>query len=103
MIGEAKSIKFEKNGRVVLAEVKRDRAFVLLIKMRNDESCCAARAGSLRDWHERLGHVYVDAIRTMARMGAVEGLQVDDDEENFFCEPCMIAKQSHPKNEIQKA
>jgi len=32
----------------------------------------------------------------MARTGAVEGMQIDGDEENFFCEPCMIAKQSHP-------
>jgi len=72
MIGNAKTIKFEKNGRVVLAAIKRDRVFVLLIEMRNSESCRAARAGSLRDWHERLGHVHADAIRTIARTGTVE-------------------------------
>jgi len=42
MIGDAKSSKFEKNGSVVLAAVKRDRAFVLLIEMRNSESCRVA-------------------------------------------------------------
>jgi len=67
MIGDAKSIKFKKNRCIVLAAVKRDRAFALLIETRNSESCRATRAGSLRDWHERLGHVHVDAIRTMMR------------------------------------
>jgi len=61
------------------------RVGVLLIETRNSESCRAARAGSLRNWHERLGHVHADAIWTMARTGAVEGLQIDGDEENFFC------------------
>jgi len=32
----------------------------------------------------------------MARTGTIESLQVEDDEENFFCEPCVIAKQSRP-------
>jgi len=32
-------------------------------------------------------------------------MQIDDDEENFFCEPCVIAKQSrpaHPKSERKR-
>jgi len=104
MIGTGKSIKFEKNRRVVLAAVLRDEVFVVLIS-RSSETCCAARAGSLRDWHERLGHIHVNAIRTMAPTEAVEGMQIDDDEENFFCEPCVIAKQSrpvHPKSERKR-
>jgi len=78
---------------------------VALIETRSSETCCAARAGSLRDWHERLGHIHVNAIRTMARTGAVEDMQIDDDEENFFCEPFVIAKQSrpaHPKSERKR-
>jgi len=79
--------------------------FVLLIETCNSESYRAARAGSLRDWYERLGHVHVDAIQTMARTEAVEGLQVDGDEENLFCGPCMVAKQSrlaHSKSERKR-
>jgi len=72
MIGDAKSIKFEKNRRIVLATIKRDRAFVLFIETHNSESCCVARAESFRDWHERLAHVHIDAIRTMACTVAVE-------------------------------
>jgi len=49
MIDTEKSIKFEKNGRVILAVVSRDNIFVSLIEMRSSETCCAARAGSLRD------------------------------------------------------
>jgi len=74
MIGTEKSIKFEKNGRVVLAAVLRDDVFVVLIETRSSETCCAARAGSLRDWYERLGYIHVNAIRTMARTEAVEGM-----------------------------
>jgi len=105
MIGDAKSIKFEKNRRIVLAAVLRDEVFVLLIETRNSESCCAARAKSFCDWHERLEHIRVNAIRTMAHTGAVEGMQIDGDEENFFCEQCAIAKQSrlaHPKSERKR-
>jgi len=106
MIDAEKSIKFEKNGHIVLAAVlKRDDVFVLLIETRNSELCCAARARYLRDWHERLGHIHVNAIRTMLRTGAVEGMQIDGNEENFFCEPCVIAKQSrpaHPKSERKR-
>jgi len=83
MIGTGKSIKFEKNRRVVLA-VLQDEIFVALIETRSSETCCAARAGSLRDWHERLGYIHVNAIRKMARTGVVEGMQIDDNEENFF-------------------
>jgi len=102
IIGDMKSIKFEKNGRVVLAAVLRDDVFVLLIETRNSELCCAAQAGLLRDWHERLGHIHVNAIRTIVRTGAVEGMQIDGDKENFFCELCVIAKQrcpAYPKSE----
>jgi len=70
--------------------------------VRNSESCRAVRVevkmGSLRDWHERLGHVHVDAIRKMANIGTVEGLKIDSDEENFFCEPCVVAKQCRPSH-----
>jgi len=109
MIGDAKTIKFEKNGRIVVMAVIRDSVFVLLIEVRNSESCRPAqgevRAGSLRDWHERFGHVHVDAIRKMANIGVVEGLKIDSDEENFFCEPCVVAKQyrsSYQKNEWRR-
>jgi len=74
--------------------------------VRNSESCRAAqveaKAGSLRDLHERLGHVHVDAIRKMANMGAVEGLKIDCDDENFFCEPCVVAKQSRPSHQKRR-
>jgi len=38
----------------------------------------------------------------MACTGAVEGMQIDDDEENFFCEPCVIAKQNRPAHPKRK-
>jgi len=69
---------------------------VLLIETRNSESCCAVRAGSLCDWYERFGYIHVNAIRIIVHTRAVEGMQIDGDEENFFCEPSVIAKQSHP-------
>jgi len=94
MIGDAKLIKFEKNGRVALAAVIGVGAFVLLIETRNIESCRAAQVGSLRDWHERLGHIHVDMIWTMAPTEAVGSMH--GDEENFFCESCVVAKQSRP-------
>jgi len=42
MIGDAKSIKFEKNGRVALAAEEQDGAFVLSIETRNSASGIAS-------------------------------------------------------------
>jgi len=75
----------------------------MLIEVRNSESYRPARVkvrtGSLRDWHERLSHVHVDAIRNMANIGAVGSLKIDSDEKNVFREPCMIAKRCHPSHQ----
>jgi len=95
--GNDKQMTFEKNGHVVLMAVKRERSFVLCIKQREVkhekyEKCCAARTGNLRKWHERFGHIHVDAIREMARTKAVNGLQLDKDEKEFFCEMCIRSK-----------
>jgi len=42
--------------------------------------------------HRRLGHISVDAIRTLIRSGSITGLQLIDDLPPFTCDSCEYAK-----------
>ena len=44
--------------------------------------------------HRRLGHISVDAIRTLVRSNAVTGLHLIDDFPPFTCDSCEYAKQT---------
>ena len=54
--------------------------------------------------HRRLGHVSVNAIRTLIRNNVVAGLQLLDDASPFFCESCEYAKTTRkPINKERQA
>ena len=42
--------------------------------------------------HRRLGHISVDAIRTLVRTGSITGIQLIDDLPPFTCDSCEYAK-----------
>lgn len=48
--------------------------------------------GSLKLWHERLGHVGLNTIREMHKNNLVKGLNISKDED-FMCESCQYGKQ----------
>lgn len=51
----------------------------------------AAQSGSLRLWHERLGHVNNQTIKDLIRRGMITGAKLTDID-NFFCEACQYGK-----------
>lgn len=62
-------------------------------------------AATLDEWHQRLGHVSKDTIRSMAKKGMVEGLMITRDS-NINCEVCAIGKctaVNHPTRLSRKA
>ena len=50
--------------------------------------------------HRRLAHIVPDAIRKTIKDGAIEGIQLVDDESTLVCEACKQAKAT--RKEIRK-
>lgn len=65
----------------------------------------AALSSSLIDWHEKLGHISFDKIKSMSKNGIVSGLKIT----NFNtskCESCALSKthrSSHPTRTTPKS
>lgn len=61
-------------------------------------------SASLRQWHERLRHVNIEALKRLFSKYIVEDIKLTDSK-SFFCETCVYAKQhklkfaSKPKSE----
>lgn len=56
---------------------------------------------TLKDWHNRMGHVSKMVIMDMARKKTVDGLQVNSQEEQFFCDDCILNKGSSASHPIR--
>ena len=47
---------------------------------------------SLKDLHEKIGQVSLFAIRNLIWKGIIEGVKLTDEDMNFQCQPCILAK-----------
>ena len=61
-----------------------------------------------RIWHERLGHASLDRMKTLAKMGAVQGLNISnfDGVKKLSCETCIISNMKEakfPKDQARRA
>jgi hypothetical protein len=70
------------------------------------KACIAAETKtiSLKDLHEKLGHSHHESLRTMSRLGYLEGYQLKDDK-SFECEACIqwkLAEDNIPKSSESK-
>lgn len=83
-----------KKGQTVLAGYSGDNGlYYLMIRLRGHVA--KKVAGSVKLWHERLGHISVDTVKRMAKTNIVTGLDITtDDTTNFFCEGCVKRKMS---------
>lgn len=58
-------------------------------------------AGSIKLWHERLGHISVDTVKRMAKTDIVTGLDITtDDTANLYCDGCVKGKMSRKPCEV---
>lgn len=95
--GETKAYGFEdarNQFRMAFRERKNEHAHV-----------CSTNSASLQQWHRRLGHINVAAIKKMCNANIVNGIDFSD-EKNFFCEECQYGKMkrsSHPSSGIRNA
>lgn len=95
--GETKAYGFKDTRnqfRMVFRAKKNEHAYV-----------CSTNSVSLQQWHRRLGHINVAAIKKMCNANIVDGINFSD-ERNFFCEEYQYGKMkrsSHPSSGIRNA
>lgn len=51
---------------------------------------------SLEDWHIRMGHLNVQSLRQAIRKGSIQGVKVENLNENFQCTVCFRGKMCRP-------
>lgn len=90
-------------GELSCMGIKQGNMFKMMIKIDSHYDCNSVTLGTLKLWHERLGHINLKTIKDTIQKGAVEGAKFhnDDDETDTFCEGCQFGKQtrrSFPEN-----
>jgi hypothetical protein len=48
---------------------------------------------SIQLWHQRLGHVCIPTIKKMAVSKMADGLIISEENQDYFCEGCLLGKQ----------
>lgn len=50
------------------------------------------KPSTLRELHGRLGHIWIDVLRTLLKRGLIKGVSNIDIEDDFECRACFLAK-----------
>lgn len=99
-----KDVKIKnKNSETVLAGYPGDNGlYHLMIRLR--EHVAKKAAGSVKLWHERLGHISVDTVKQMAKTNIVNGLNITmDDTAKFYCDGCVKGKMSRKPCKVKSS
>ena len=62
--------------------------------VKNQEVSIAEITSDLELWHQRLGHVNQETIKTMSSKDIIKDLHVEKDSKIDFCESCTLGKQT---------
>lgn len=96
LISDHQTCELVKDGHTVVVGERESRLFKLKFKVicgdtsKNVTVQAAVKQSSLRIWHERLGHQNVAQVRKFLKNSGI----VYADEADFFCENCVIGKQT---------
>lgn len=100
IIMEKNDILIQKPNEQTITGVIEDGLPRLLIKVVRSDQAYISEELSLREIHEKLGHVNLDTIRKMARENSPYDLNISDDVD-FTCEACNYGKQKHSSHKLQ--
>lgn len=91
---DTSALIYKDNEVVLTATQKSNNLYEMNFKTVSSASCNTVQAseGSLKVWHERLGHLNVKEIRKMIKNGQLQCNESDI--EKFVCEACMYGKQT---------
>ena len=93
IIADGKCKIQKRDGAMLGVAQKRDRLYRLQLELEQPKVAnIAVKKVSLADAHRILGHVSYGAVRHAIRTGAVEGLEIDENSPEEFCEACAKAK-----------
>jgi Reverse transcriptase (RNA-dependent DNA polymerase)/gag-polypeptide of LTR copia-type/Zinc knuckle len=84
-----------KDGKVIGIAPKHDRLYRPILEFDEGQlrtANVAVKRVSLADAHRILGHISYPAVRFAIKSGAVQGLQIDENSPEEFCEACAQAK-----------
>lgn len=87
---------FESGQVVATAVPYENNLYRVLIRLQNKNAITEVNVvstGTLKQWHERLGHLNIKYIKELFTKNLVSGISITDINDNFFCESCVYAKQ----------
>ena len=91
--GDSCDIKKGEDGRIIgRIPVSANGLFKVEHAFAAADNAASAEPVDILTLHRRLGHISVDAIRTLIRAGSITGVQVIDDFPPFICDSCEYAK-----------
>lgn len=100
------TVKFFKGNELFLEGYRDGNLYFIDFEIHADQALSACVAGSMKDWHQRIGHVSNRVIRAMAKSGIVDGLIITDKDDQSTCGDCAKNKGhavSHPSSTRIKA
>lgn len=89
----------DRDGKLSCVGVRHGSLFRMLLRVVIPVECNLAVAPTLKLWHARMGHINVQAIKVLENSAAVAGLNINS-REDFFCEPCVLGKQTRKPHKI---
>lgn len=98
-------VVFTKGGLTVLRGRKSDSGLFTIRLQPSKTRSVEHAAATLEEWHKRYGHSSIEAVKKLAKTGAVHGLNLKTDEKDK-CEDCFKGKQTrttHPSRSCIKA
>lgn len=101
---KGETIEFKDEGKTTLVGYKEGNLYNLLLRCKKPRFACGAQAEAkdMETWHQRLGHISVDKIKTMISKDLVSGLKVKETPK-FFCEGCVYGSMTRtPHKEIKE-
>lgn len=85
----------DKDGKLSSSGVRRGNPFKMLFRVKMPEQCNVAepKQGTLKLWHERMGHINVRALLNTSKVLGDRELVLEKDED-FECTACIMGKQT---------
>lgn len=93
----------DENGKVVITGIREGGLYFLT---NTEKQECRAiydtekprnpKKNSLEDWHVRLGHLNIQSLREAIKKGSIQGVTVNNINENFKCSTCFLGKMCRP-------
>lgn len=98
-------IQLIKDNQIVLTGGKTQGVYALNFGIEHEEGR-ALVAGTLKEWHNKFGHVAIDTIRRMAKFNIVEDLEIKEDHDShdqcIECAICKCKRVSHPDRSTKR-